>query len=134
MNKKVRELRQQRAKLIADGEALLAAADAENRNLTEEETSQYETWMAEIDSLATEIERRERQARLSAEIVAPAGRSITHEAPPSPLIGMSPDEVKKYNLLRAINAAATRNWNDAVLEQEASMAVAEQLGNLGVHC
>jgi len=43
-------------------------------------------------------------------------------------IGMTDKEVKRYSILRAINALQSGNWKDAGIELEASRAVAKALG------
>lgn len=42
-------------------------------------------------------------------------------------IGMSPREVKQFSLVRAVNAAIDKDWSNAGLEREASLAVAQKL-------
>ena len=46
----------------------------------------------------------------------------------SPDLGMSPTEVKRYSVLRAINAAATNDWSNAGLEREAHLAIEKRMG------
>ena len=55
------ELKQKRAKLIADARAILDKAEKEDRSLTAEELEQYNKIDAEIDRLGKEIEIEERQ-------------------------------------------------------------------------
>jgi HK97 family phage major capsid protein len=43
-------------------------------------------------------------------------------------IGMSEKEVKRYSLIRAINAMVSKDWSKAGLELEASRAVGQKLG------
>lgn len=42
-------------------------------------------------------------------------------------IGLTRRETRRYSMLRAINALATRNWKEAEFEREVSIATAEQL-------
>jgi HK97 family phage major capsid protein len=58
---RVRELRQERAQLIAQARAILDGADEEGRSLTEEETQQYDTLWSDVNQRMVDIERRERQ-------------------------------------------------------------------------
>jgi HK97 family phage major capsid protein len=46
----------------------------------------------------------------------------------SPDLGMEPQDVKRYSVLRAINAAATGNWAAAGLEREAHLAIEKRMG------
>ena len=61
MKTKIIELRQKRAKLIADARALLDNAEAEKRDLTSEEQSNWDTMMNDADKLKGQFERMERQ-------------------------------------------------------------------------
>lgn len=54
------ELRQKRAKLIADARALLDRANGEKRDLVQEEQNNWDTMMNEADRLRTQIDREER--------------------------------------------------------------------------
>lgn len=70
---RIRELRQKRAKLINDARALLDAAEAEDRDLTQEETDQYNQLMDDADKLRVRIEREERQLEAETDLDQPAG-------------------------------------------------------------
>ena len=52
---KIRELKDKRAKLVADQRAMLDKAEAEKRSLTPEEDEQYAKMEADFDTLSTEI-------------------------------------------------------------------------------
>jgi HK97 family phage major capsid protein len=62
------ELRRQRAKLVADGRALLDKARAEKRDLTSEELAQHDAMLADVDKLKKVIDTEERQAELDREM------------------------------------------------------------------
>ena len=62
------KLKASRASKIEAMQALLNSASAENRELTAEETTQYDTLMAEQNSLKAQIERAEVQANLNKEM------------------------------------------------------------------
>lgn len=47
---------------------------------------------------------------------------------PESHLDLTPNEVKQYSLLRAINASVTGNWKDAGFEAECSREIAERLG------
>lgn len=68
MKTKIRELRQQRAKHIADARSVLEVAENENRDLTQEEQNQWDGLMAQADELHQRVERMERQAELDGEL------------------------------------------------------------------
>lgn len=72
MEAKIRELRQQRAQLIAQARAILDQADAEERGLTEEEQNQYDAIMNDVTEMTADIERREQQLALERALEQPA--------------------------------------------------------------
>lgn len=61
MSKKLKDMREQRGKLIADARAILDSAEKEGRNLTEDESKKYDDIFAKSDELRKNIEREERQ-------------------------------------------------------------------------
>ena len=63
----IRELREKRAKLIADARALLSTAKEENRGNTAEESAQYDEMWKEINDLADLIAVEDRDAELRRE-------------------------------------------------------------------
>ncbi len=123
--KTVRELRDERAKKIADARALIEAADKEARGMATEEQAKYDGLMAEVDGLAADISRREKLEGVEAGLTRSAGRLAPVD---DPSIGMSADDLKRYSVLRAVRAALSGDWRDAGLEREASDAVATKLG------
>ena len=62
MNEKVRKLRADRAKIVADQRALLDKAEAEKRAMSADENTNYENMDAQVDLLTREIEREEKLA------------------------------------------------------------------------
>lgn len=62
------QLRKKRADLIAQMDSLTSTAIAESRDLTAEETSKYDSYMAEQTSLKGQITRLENQEKLNAEM------------------------------------------------------------------
>ena len=67
---KLNELRELRAKAIHAARAILDAAEAEKRDLTDEETKRYDAFLAEAGKLKGQIEREERQVELDRELAA----------------------------------------------------------------
>ncbi len=64
----LRELMAKRAKCVADARALLNLAEKEKREMSAEETSQYDALMSEVDSLGAKIEREQRMSGLETEL------------------------------------------------------------------
>lgn len=130
---KLQELKQKRAGLIKEAQGILSAADEEKRDLSTEETEKYNGLVEKIDNMAADIERREKLQGWTADLDDLEARQVPAEDGRGeegfdPKIGMSKKELDSYSILRAINAAAAKNWNNAGLELEASRAVAEKLG------
>lgn len=72
MKTKIIELRQKRAKLIADARALLDAAEAAKRDLTQEEQNNWDAMMDQADQVRDQVDRMERQASAEADLGEPA--------------------------------------------------------------
>lgn len=62
------ELRQKRAKVIADARAILDKAAAESRALTDEERGNYDAALRDAENIRETYERMERQAAIDAEL------------------------------------------------------------------
>jgi len=56
----IKELREKRARCTEQASAILDVATAENRALNEEESRQFDGWMAEADNLKAQLDRVER--------------------------------------------------------------------------
>ncbi len=74
---KVLEMRQKRAKLIADGRSLLEKAEAEKRDLSSEESNSWDALMNDADKLKSTIDREERQLLVETEL----GDAVTVRTP-----------------------------------------------------
>jgi len=66
LRQKIAEARKQRAKLIHDARQLMDKAEAEKRELTAEEQAQWDSMMAEVDSLKARVEKLEQLAEAEA--------------------------------------------------------------------
>ncbi len=62
------ELRQKRAKAVADARAFLDRAEKENREMTAEERTSYDTAFADAQKLKSQIDTEERQLALEKEL------------------------------------------------------------------
>lgn len=85
MSKRLKELRQRQHDLKAEGTALLDAADADDRDLTEEEEARYSEIEAELTKVGAEIEQEEakaeRRRNLDAIRTAPPAQERSEERP-----------------------------------------------------
>jgi len=114
---KTRELHEQRQQLIEQLNALVDAVDKEKRLMSDDEVSQYDELVAQVEKIDAEIARREKLFEIAAQNAAKQAAKI----------GMGENDLRKYSLLRAIRAATIGDWRGAELEREASEAVAKQL-------
>lgn len=87
---KIKELRQQRAKLIEDARKIHEKASAEKRSMTAEETQSFDQMMdqadkikQEIDSLEVEVRRLDRLRQAEEELNSSAGRKTDPTTPGS---------------------------------------------------
>jgi HK97 family phage major capsid protein len=115
---RTRELREQREQLIEQLKALVNAADAEKRGMSESESAKYDELMKQVEAVDAEINRREK-------LVEVAARNAAQQAA---RIGMGERDLRQYSLIRAIRASATGDWRGAELEREASEETAKRLG------
>lgn len=65
------EMRQERAALVREARAILDKAEAENRELTAEESQRYDRIMEDVDKRLKEIEREERLQGVESGLAAP---------------------------------------------------------------
>lgn len=115
---RMRELLAEREELLQKAQALLDGADKENRGLNETEDGEYGQILGRVEAINAEIEKREK-------LVALATANAQREASK---IGMGEGDLNQYSIVRAIRAAANRDWRGAELEREASEATAKRLG------
>lgn len=80
MRSTIIELRQKRAKQIADARALLERADSEKRDLTQEEQNSWNAMMAEAEKLKAKIDTEERMMTAEADL----GDPLTASTRPNP--------------------------------------------------
>lgn len=88
------ELKQLRAKLIADMRGILTIADGEGRPLTSEERQQYDKIEADVDAYTATVDRREGVARAEATIEAQAGEARSKSRAMTQQEAMGSDEYR----------------------------------------
>ena len=87
------ELKQERAGIITDANAVLELCKTESRNLTADEQVSYDEKMSKIDELKKSLEMVERQEKLNAEIASKVVAPIANE----------PKEVRNFSFFKAVN-------------------------------
>lgn len=75
------DLRQKRAKVIADARAILDKATGESRALTAEEQANYDKAFSDAEELRSTIERMEKQERAEIELTEIEDRGVRPEVP-----------------------------------------------------
>ncbi len=129
----IEELKQLRAALIKQVRAILAGADAEKRDMTPEEQTDYDDKIAKVDGMQADIERRSKLAGYEDDLTKTQKRTVpaeTGKKEDDASEGMSLKDIRNYSLLRAVNAATNKNWDHAGLERAASVAAADKLGRM----
>lgn len=101
------------------------AAEAEKRDLKEDEAKNYDDLLAQAEAKRSDIQRVERIDVLEQQPTRQAQRPVPQDAA---TVGMGRRDVQRYSLVRAIRAAMTNDWRGAELEREASEATAQRLG------
>lgn len=71
----LKTLREKRAKLVADARQIVDQAEAEGRGLTNEESAQFETMIAESSKIQADIDRRTRLSEIEDALAQPASGS-----------------------------------------------------------
>lgn len=122
---RLQRLRAELEKLLADARAILDAAEAEKRDLKEDEAKNYDDLLAQAEAKRSDIQRVERIDVLEQQPTRQAQRPVPQDAA---TVGMGRRDVQRYSLVRAIRAAMTNDWRGAELEREASEATAQRLG------
>lgn len=119
---KLADMKQYRKALLDKAEQIANTAEAEDRNFTDAEQTDYDHAVDEARDLRVRIEREEsRRAEMG--VYAPEAK------PESPEVGMSKSERKRYSIARAIRASLSGDWSDAGLEKAASDAEAQRRGH-----
>lgn len=99
----IEELKQRLAELQESATALQAKADAEKRDLNEEEERQLETIFADFDKTEKDIANRERIEAQQARLSASAGR----RAAPNQIQNRSEEEEEEQEINRRVRAPAS---------------------------
>lgn len=122
---KLAELKAQKRALVQKAQAILDLADAEGRQMNDEERQNYDAQLDKVDTIQADIERRERMPVI--QVTQPLAQPVVgHRTDPG--VGLSDRERRDYSVVRAIRAAVNDDWSDAGLELEASRAVEQQTG------
>ena len=103
------KFKQERATIIENMEALVSQAKEEKRDLTEEETNEFDAFDSTIKDLDKKIERSERMEKLNASIAAKSSSSVSKE---------TPKEIRDYSFQEAMKQAYTGRMEGLVKEMD----------------
>ena len=103
------KFKQERATIIENMEALVSQAKEEKRDLTEEETNQFDGFDSTIKDLDKKIERSERMEKLNASIAAKSTSTVLKE---------TPKEIRDYSFQEAMKQAYTGRLEGLVKEMD----------------
>lgn len=121
----LKALREKRTKLVAEMRGILEAAEAEDRDLTAEETTAYDDKKAELDALDKRIERAtalEGAEALGDTVVPAAARGAGPVTPPGP------DAPKEFESLGEFMHAVRFRPSDARLNYVENVADNPEMG------
>ena len=109
----IKEMREQRAKLISQARGLVDAADAAKRGLTVEEQTQFDKLMDDANKMAEDIKKRENLAAVEADLAQQAGQPTRMEPESRAQAGGSEEYRKAFKKYLAdgregLNSAETR--------------------------
>lgn len=76
MSNKLKDLRDQRGKLVADARAILNKAEAEKRSASAEESAQFDAMMKQVNGLGDEVRRHESLVEAERDAAAQVARGL----------------------------------------------------------
>jgi HK97 family phage major capsid protein len=106
-------MREKRAKLVAQMRALIEAAEQENRDLTAEETTEYDGLEAQVTDLNASIKRREKLEATEAHLQQAAPAVAAGNVPGAPgARPPGPEAAREFESIGEFLATVVRNPND----------------------
>ena len=103
------KFKQERATIIENMEALVSQAKEEKRDLTEEETNDFDAFDSTIKDLDKKIERSERMEKLNASIAAKSSSTVSTK---------ESKEIRDYSFQEAMKQAYTGRMEGLVKEMD----------------
>jgi HK97 family phage major capsid protein len=117
---KLNELRQKRGVAITAARSILDKVDAEKRELTSEESTEYDSYLSEQELLATNISREERQEKLDSELAEQASRQISILETNN--VQNEPDEMRSFSKALAFGFSGLSGQEQRALKMGADDA------------
>jgi len=120
VNKTLKQLREERQVSLDEMTALINVAEAEDRNLTDDEQKSFDTTEKNVNDLASRIDRLERSLELAKN--NPVSHSVQN-------IAKSDKDLRKYSIAEAARSAMNNNVEGIVKEMHQE-AIAESNGRI----
>ncbi len=122
----IKDLKEKRAGVFAQANALREKARKETRDLSAEEVIQHDAFLADVEKLGTDLAREERAYTIGQALGATSavGRDDSEQGNS---VGMPEKDLSKYSLLRAIQARINNRSLDGV-EAEVSKEIERRSG------
>jgi HK97 family phage major capsid protein len=120
----VKELKEKRAKLFSDANAMRAEVRKAGNDLEGDALTKHDKMLADVEKISTEIEREERSLEIESKLTEKRsfiGRDNSNT------VEMPEKDFKRYSLLRAINRLANHQPLDGV-EAEVNAELAKKNG------
>lgn len=110
---KLKELRDQRGKLVADARAILNKAESEKRSATAEESAQFDSMMKQVGDLGDEIRRHESLAEAERAAAAQVAAGLDSAADEARGKAGNPDVEFRTKAFGKLIVSGVRSLNDA---------------------
>lgn len=132
MNELLKRLNKSRKAKAEAMKVLLENVGAEERSMTEDENKLYEDLESEYDNLTRQIEKLEKQQKREKDLdelqtppLFAGDKTKTKDKTKDKTKNV---DIKRYSLMRAIQAQATGDWSKAKYERKCSLEIADTLG------
>lgn len=113
MSNKLKELRDQRGKLVADARAILDKAEAEKRSASAEENGQYDAMLKKVGDLGDEIRRHELLIEAERDAATQVARGIDSAKGEARGTAADPDVEFRTKAFTKLITSGSRSLNDA---------------------
>jgi HK97 family phage major capsid protein len=110
---KLKELRDQRGKLVADARAILNKAEAEKRSATAEESAQFDAMMKQVNDLGDEVRRHESLVEAERDAAAQVERGVASAGGEARGNSADPDVEFRTKAFGKLITSGVRSLNDA---------------------
>ena len=113
MSNKLKDLRDQRGKLVADARAILEKASAEKRSASAEESAQFDAMMKQVGDLGDEVRRHESLVEAERDAAAQVARGIDSATDEARGKSADPEVELRTKAFTKLIVSGARSLNDA---------------------